>query len=732
MNPILTRSVSALVLAQGATAAAQTATNTPPMENSGTNAPAQLPEITVHGERDSYKPEIVQSPKYTEPLRDIPQTITVIPRALIEEQGATTLRDVLRNTAGISMQAGEGGGGLPGDNLSLRGFSARSDIYVDGVRDFGAYSRDPFNLEQVEVAKGPSSSTSGRGSTGGSINLVSKAPSLAPSYKGSFGLGTDDYKRSTLDVNQPLKDIGLETGAFRLNGMWHDADAPGRDVVTENRWALAPSLAFGLGTPTRLTLSYFHMTQNNVPDYGIPWVPTNSNPVLIKYQNKAAPVDFSNFYGLKDYDFEDIETDMATAIFEHDFNESLRLRDLFRYGRNYRNSAITAPRFVDANTSTLIRRQLQRREMENEIFANQTDVQIDLETGPLDHAIVTGLELSRELQFNRNSAQTANQPFTDLFNPNPNDPPLGPMPPITTLTTGIPSNAQADTLALYAFDTIKFTEKWEVTGGLRWDHIEADYDNSTDDFERTDDLISWRAALIYKPRENGSVYFGYGTSFNPSIEGNTGLTLSGSATSGNNFNLDPEETHSFELGTKWEFFNQRLLLSGALFRSEKINARTTTAAGDEVALDGKQVVQGIELQAAGSITKDWKVFAGYAFMHSEIEESGNANEAGAEFGNTPEHSFSLWTTYTVGSFDLGGGANYVGDRLNNNSGSANPRTAPGYWLFDAMAAYHVNENVTLRLNVYNLADEDYIDGVGGGHFIPGRGRSAVLAANFSF
>ncbi|HEU5122642.1 MAG TPA: TonB-dependent siderophore receptor [Verrucomicrobiae bacterium] len=729
MNPILTRSVSALVLAQGATAAAQTVTNIPPSENPGTNAATQLPEMTVRGERDSYKPEIVQSPKYTEPLRDIPQTITVVPRAVIQEQGATTLRDVLRNTPGISMQAGEGGGGLPGDNLSIRGFDSRNDIFVDGIRDFGSYSRDPFNLEQVEIAKGPSSATSGRGSTGGSVNLVSKTPNLAPSYDGSFGLGTDDYKRTTLDVNQPLNDIGLETGAFRLNGMWHDADAPGRDVVTESRWALAPSLAFGLGTPTRLTLSYFHMTQDNVPDYGIPWVPSNTNSLLKKYSNKAAPVDFSNFYGLKDYDFEDIETDMATAIFEHDFNESLRLRDLFRYGRNYRNSAITAPRFVDVNTSTLIRRQLQRREMENEIFANQTDVQIDLETGPLEHAIVTGLELSRELQFNRNDAQTANQPFTGLFNPNPNDPPLGPMPQIMR----DPSNAQADTLALYAFDTIKLGEKWEATGGLRWDHVEADYRSTTNHFERTDDLISWRAALIYKPRENGSVYFGYGTSFNSSIEGNTGLTLSDSATSGNNFNLKPEETHSFELGTKWELFNERLLLSGALFRTEKVNARTQSAATDEtLVLNGEQVVQGIELGASGSITKNWKVTAGYVFMHSEIESSGDPAEVGADFDNTPEHSFSLWTTYTLGDFDLGFGANYVGDRLNNNSGSANPRTAPDYWLFDAMAAYHVNDNVTLRLNVYNLADEDYIDRVGGGHFIPGRGRSAVLAANFSF
>src|SRR5687767_10922918 len=171
----------------------------------------------------------VAQAQYTEPLRDIPQTITVIPQAVFREQGATTLRDVLRNVPGISIQAGEGGGGLPGDNLSIRGFSARSDIFVDGVRDYGAYSRDPFNTEQVEVFKGPTSAAFGRGSVGGSINMVTKRPGLKSLYSGTLGFGTDEYKRFTLDVNQPLKDAGLETSAVRLNGLYHDADTPGRD-----------------------------------------------------------------------------------------------------------------------------------------------------------------------------------------------------------------------------------------------------------------------------------------------------------------------------------------------------------------------------------------------------------------------------------------------------------------------------------------------------------------------
>src|SRR5687767_14578463 len=216
------------------------------------------------------------SRKFTEPLRDIPQTITVVPASVIESQGATTLRDVLRNVTGISIQAGEGG--VPaGDNLSIRGFSARTDFFIDGVRDVGGYSRDPFNVEQVEVVKGPSSTVAGRGSTGGVINMATKAPHLAASRNVSVGLGSADHKRGTLDINQPL--VGLDGAAFRLNAMWTDSNTPGRDAVQNERWGVAPSLAFGIGTPTRITADYSHLDQQNLPDYGIPWVPNTNVPL---------------------------------------------------------------------------------------------------------------------------------------------------------------------------------------------------------------------------------------------------------------------------------------------------------------------------------------------------------------------------------------------------------------------------------------------------------------------
>jgi catecholate siderophore receptor len=718
--------VNAIMLAGAAHG--QSSTNTPPANaGSSTNAPVKMQDVVISADKvkdeTSYKPEAVASPKYTEPLINTAQTITVIPRAVMESQGATSLRDVLRNVPGISIQAGEGG--VPaGDNLSIRGFNARTDMFIDGVRDFGGYSRDPFNMEQVEVVKGPSSSTTGRGSTGGSINMVSKAPKLEESYSGSVGGGTDGYFRSTLDLNQPLK-TGIEGSALRINGLWHQNDTPGRDAVTNERWGVAPSLAFGLGTPTKVTLSYFHLEQDNTPDYGIPWVPAgNTDPLLATYADQVAPVDYSNFYGLKNRDYEKIRTDLGTALFEHDFNDSYTLRNLFRMGITSRDSVITAPRFFDSDpgpgviNDTRVNRQIQSRDQRDTILANQTDFTSRFETGKVDHTLVTSLEVAAESS--ENYARTGVTSVTDIYNPNPDDPNPG-----AVTRTGVLAEAQSTAVALSAFDSMKLGEKWQLNGGLRFEHFDVDAGT----LGRTDDMVSWRTGLVFKPRENGSIYFGYGTSFNPSAEG---LTLSAGPTAANNVNTAPEQSNTYELGTKWEFFKQRLSLSAAIFRTDKTNARTEdpTNPADIIVLDGIQRVDGIELGAAGRITEEWQVFAGYTYMQSEIVKSQNAAEVGNKLSNTPEHTFNLWTTYQLPfGLEVGGGAQYTGSRYSSN---ANTRKAPDYILFDAMIGYRINKNFDLRLNVYNLANTTYIDRVGGGHVVPGAARSAVLTANFKF
>lgn len=295
------------------------------------------------------------SPKYTAPLRDTPQTITMVSQRVIEERGASTLREVLRNVTGISLLAGEGGS-MQGDNLSIRGFTAQNDIFVDGVRDFGSYTRDPFNVEQVEVAKGPGSLYIGHGSTGGAVNLASKTPRLDAAHSGTIADGTDRYGRATIDINQPLEGIG--GAAFRVNGMLTQADVPGRDAVENERWGIAPSIAFGLGTPTRTTVSYSHLDQDNVPDHGIPWVPATNVP-LAAYANQPAPVDFDRFYGITSRDYETTVTGIATAEVEHDFSDALTLRSLVRHGESTRDAVTTSPRFL-SNDSTVIRRNSSR------------------------------------------------------------------------------------------------------------------------------------------------------------------------------------------------------------------------------------------------------------------------------------------------------------------------------------------------------------------------------------
>lgn len=743
--------LTALIMAHGLTVGVHAqSTNNPAPPSAGTNAPANLPEVVVKGEQGSpVKPETVSSPKYTEPLRDIPQTITVVPKALMEQQGATTLRDVLRNVPGISFAAGEGG--VPnGDNMTIRGFGARTDIFIDGIRDFGGYTRDSFNVESVEVAKGPSSSYAGRGSVGGSVNIVSKAPTLSPAYSGSFGLGTDDYKRASIDMNQPIAASPLAGTAVRLNAMWQADDVPGRDEVNNERWGIAPTITFGLGTPTRVTLSYFQLQQDNLPDYGIPWVPggvdtngvavPNTNSVLARYTDKVPPVDFSNFYGLTTRDFEKTRTYLPAGKIEHDFNDQFSLRNLSRYGRTDRDSVITAPRFRDLDPATgpatapgtlygtEIVRQIQSRDQTDTIVANLTDFTSRLDTFRVEHTLVTSMEFNREES--ENYARTGPNSFTDIFNPNPHDPY-----PATVRRNGSFTETRADAMGFSLFDTLKFNDQWQALAGVRWDYFDTRYRAhntagiTTNDLSRLDKEWSYRGALLYKPVQVGTIYFGYGTSFNPAAEG---LSLSSAASAVNNLEMDPEESRSFELGTKWDLFRNRANVSLALFQTDKFNARTSDAVvtGSPVTLDGEQRVQGVEVGMAGNITEEWSVYGGYAFQDSEIVKSDTEADEGNDLPNVPEHTFTLWTTYALPwNLEIGGGARYTGSRFSANN---NLRKAPGYWLGDAMLAYHATKNLTLRLNVYNLTDEEYIDRVGGGHIVPGPARSAVLSANLIF
>ncbi|HEV3469832.1 MAG TPA: TonB-dependent siderophore receptor [Pyrinomonadaceae bacterium] len=662
----------------------------------------------------------LSSPKYTEPLLDTPQTITVITREVIEEQGATTLRDVLRNVPGLTITAGEGG--VPaGDNLTLRGFSARNDVFVDGVRDLGPQSRDPFNLEQVEVVKGPGSVYTGRGSTGGSINLVSKVPSLRPAYGFTLDFGTDETRRATADLNFPLARLGLgDHAALRLNLLAHDAGVAGRDVVENGRWGVAPSVSFGLGGPTRLVLSYFHLQQDNISDYGIPWVPAANN-ALAAFRDRPAPVPRNTFYGFRDRDHERLRSDLATVRFEHDFGDRLSLRDQFRYGRSTRDSFATPPRFAN-NNSTAINRELRSWLTEDVVWDNQSDVRVDFSTGGVAHDLVAGLTLTRESNVRR--TRTAPNSPTTLLDPDPDDLYTG-----VITTSPIVGDITANSQGLYVFDTARLGRRWELQGGLRWDRFDAaGVTTAGSPVARVDRMLSFRAGAVFKPADEGSIYASYGTSLNPSLEGLSYNTA--------NTAIAPEKTYTFEAGAKWELLRGRLLLTGAGFRVEKTNARTPGLLPTDPVqvLEGRQRVDGAELSASGSFARGWQIFSAYTFLDSETVESnaapGGVSEVGKELVNTPRHSFNLWTTYELPRrLTLGGGLRFVGRRYGN---TINTRFVDGFWTADLMASYPLSEHVDLRFNLYNLTDAYYFDRLGGGHVVPGPGRSATLGAGFKF
>jgi catecholate siderophore receptor len=698
---------------KSATPAAGTVTNMSPIVVTGGSAKASLP-------------------LYTEPLLDTPETITVIPQQLIRDQQATTLRDVLANVPGISFQAGEGNSTVAGDNLTIRGFNARDDLFVDGLRDPGVYTRDPYNTEQVEVVKGPASAFEGYGETGGSVNLISKTPQLAPDYEFTGGVGTNAYNRETLDVNQPFS-IGTDrTFAFRLNAFQHYNEEANRNYVYDGRWGFAPSLAWGLGTDTRLTLAFEHLREDDLPDHGLGFVSKtaiNDHIFSTGVLNKITPVSWTNWYGFVDRDHETAIHDMPTLTFEHDFDNGWQVINQTRYDRTSYWELDTSARFdaSPALTPGEITRETNGRNDADQIFTNKTFAILPFQVWHIPNDLVTSLELSRETDVFKTSAGP--NVVTGLYDPNV----FAPYPYPLTWTD--PQTNQLDDVAWSLFDTLKFTPQWELTGGTRYDHLNESYLDrgplTHSAFARTDDEASWRLALVYKPVPYGSFYAGYGTSYNPSIQGVSDGS-SNDALAANTVNLPPEEDISYEIGTKWNLLDEKLSLTGALFRTDKTNARVVDPSqpGTVYALAGKQRVQGVEVDAAGDLARNWHIFGGYVYMQSEQLTGPRSSSPGGTLPNTPNQSASLWSTYDLpDNFTIGTGFNFVDQRysLVNDVNSS-----PGYWTQQAMLGYAVNKNVHLQLNVYNLWNAEYIDLVGAHQAVPGAGRTIIFTTSFRF
>ncbi|PWB34428.1 TonB-dependent siderophore receptor [Pseudomonas sp. SDI] len=668
---------------------------------------------------ETFKVDAMDSPKFTAPLRDTPKSITIINEALIKERGATSLVDVLRTTPGITLGAGEGGTPL-GDRPFIRGFEASTDIQIDGLRDLGRMSHETFNVERVEVLKGPSSAYSGRGSTGGTINQVSKKAQAEDFISGSLKLGTDQLRRETIDINQYLPEQDL---ALRLNAMKHEADTPGRDHVDVSRWGIAPTITWGLSGPTRVTASYYHLESDDTPDQGHP---------ISLVSNKPVKVDRDNFYGLADRDFRKTSADLATLIVEHDFNEVFSLRNTLRGGRSMQNYVMSRPVFANVGQELAgqVPRGFRPRNVVNTSLINQTDLFGTFHTGTIKHSYAAGLEVSRETITDKEKYLGNNGRPGDLQNPNPHDDGWTLTPGSNTVT----SKHQTEVKSLYVFDTLGLHEQWDLNLGLRYDDY-AIKNRVAGGAESNAELWNYQVGIVFKPLPNGSIYLSYGTSSNPSGENTQSGGADGAGAgnlNGNKANLDPEKSRSLELGTKWDVFNDKLALTAAIFRTEKTNARVTDPISGLVTLNGDQQVTGVELEATGDITDAWAVRAGYTYLDAKVLKAGGD---GANDGNRSKfiapNTFSLWTSYDLDAkWTVGAGANYMDQRYMND---ANTVSLDDYWRYDAMLAYKVNKNLDLRLNVLNLADETIYDASHVGLFATvAPGRSAELTAEFRF
>ena len=715
---------------------------------------ATLSTVTVQeSATPSLKVDTAPSAKFTAPLLDTPKTVQVINEELIKQSGATSLQEALKATPGITFGNGEGGSPA-GDQPFIRGADAQSSTFVDGLRDIAAGTREVFNLESLEVIKGADSAYAGRGGAGGSINLTTKKAKADNFISGDVGLGTDNYKRATLDLNRKLG----ETIGFRLNAMAHDADVPGRNGPENQRWGIAPTVTFGMGTPTEVTLSWQHLQTDNVPDGGVPYLVSNTAAATLPGGSTVRPTygnSRENWYGLTNRDYEKEKSDLFTASVEHKFTDANKLRNSLRYSKSKQDYVWTQPDDSKGNAiNGYVWRRGNARVSETTTLQNVTEFTGKEQTGSVGHSYAFGLELSKEkaevrsaaIQSSSSSCTAVSDPWcTTLSNPSGANAAWN---FAWTLPTQ-PTLNQIDTTALYGFDTLKFNDQWLLNAGLRVDHYRLSASGPESrrgatllypayDLKRSDTLFNYQLGLVYKPAANGSIYASIATSSRPggSTLGNGNEDLS--TTTDALADLKPEKTRSIELGTKWDLLDKKLGLTAALFRNEVTNVRITE--NGVTYMGGNKVVNGVELGFNGQILRNLNVFGGYTYMDSEQKDLGLNNVGnGLPFPNTPKHSFSLWASYKpMAKLTLGLGLYAQSDvaqgyvRSSVDDGIVTKGVA-GYSRYDAMASYQFNPNLALQLNVYNLTDKVYYTGVRSPHYANiGAGRSAVATLKFTY
>lgn len=735
---------------------------------------SQLAPVKVQGNAPEFKPEAVQTPKFQAPLLDTPQSISIVPSEVLKQQNAQSLQDVLDNVPGITFSSGEGGAGW-GDMFTIRGFSAEQSITVDGVRDSALSSRnDTFNLEQVEVFKGTGSIESGVGAVGGSVNLVTKTPKLDDFYDVGLTVGTDQYRRATIDLNTMVG----KTSAFRLNAMKHHNDVAGRGATDFDRWGVAPSFSWGLGTSTRITAAYMYQKDKNTPDWGVP---------LGRDGQRMNGIGRDYWGQLENADIEETESNSALLRLEHDFSSKASIRNQTRWSETKRFTYLTTGgRLLNARlrngktapgvgefpgtynnsdywgydakgnesypTGYLAAPRLQgnMNSYKGRILANQTDLNLDFNTGSIRHQLTTGIEYYEESYrkdpFSRSVPDISGRRIIDVRNPDTHY--SGPW---RTENYTNESGAEVKNIGVYAYDHITLTQQWEIAAGLRYDRYTVnwyDVEGNKEPYKQREGIWSGRLGVIYKPIDNGSIYLSYSQASQPSAA--AAASRSGGGGNTNVADYSPGKASTWELGTKWDLLDDQLSLTAAVFQVERSNPSDADPNNptESIQKSAKERVRGIELGLAGQLTAKWSAYGGVSFLDSKIlENQDDPSQVGGKMKNVPDITFNVWTNYQFDpQWDAGVGAQYIGKRrftegntvsFQNVQYSADANM-PSYWLFNASVGYAVNKNLALRVNVNNIFDTFYIQQGSSSSDgfqlfgMPGAGRTVMLSAEASF
>jgi catecholate siderophore receptor len=700
----------------------------------GADGQTDVKAVVVTGRQHGYGYDDNALSRLPKDLKDIPQSVVVLDKPLLQSEGALSLADALRNVPGITLGGAEGG--QIGNNINLNGFTARTDIFLDGFRDRGQYYRDTFALDSVEVLMGPSSMLFGRGSTGGAINQVSKHPLPMPSVEVDLSGTSNGLARGTADVNAPLDDHS----AVRIAAMGQQGAVSTRDKTTVDDYGLAPSFSLGMGTPTRLTVSALVQHNHDRPDYGVS--PLNGQPVMSGRDT---------VYGYST-DRTDQDVVAAGAEISHEVNAKLTLRDQLQFNRVTTDAIETAPQGLGTvgaqgyaalspvGISALPLDQLWARLQSHDRIIHDTSLYDQLEahaafnTGPFAQELLAGAEFGHDSYSNQALARTGSCNGVALAAGYVGcvtvlDPAYTAS-PIVTEAQGNLAGGKADNQAVYFNDVMTVLPKVKLVGGLRYDRFAASITNSVNSantagattfpqLNQTVNFTSSRAGIIWQPARQQTYYFSYSTSFDPSLEqltSTTGLTQP----------LPPETNVSYEAGAKWDLLGGKLDLTAAGFQITQDNSRSQNADNTYTA-NGNIRVRGARLGVAGQITRGWQVFGGYTYLDARIVAAIAPGTLGMTPANTPRHTITAWTTYDIAPhWQLGGGAVYMSSRYLNN---ADLVSVPGYVRWDATLAYR-RMHYEVRLNLFNLLDKHYYDNLiqsDGGRAVPGTGRTAMIS-----